>query len=59
MSILKRQRETRKQEKAALKRERREQRKTLGGQEPTQEDAAGYLAGNDERLEEDPQPERT
>lgn len=52
MSILKRQREARKQEKAALKRERREQKKLEGGQEPTQEDLAGYLTGEDEADEE-------
>ncbi len=56
MSILKRQREARKQEKAAIKRERREQKKTLGGAEPTQEDLAGYLSGTDEEIEEEPQP---
>jgi hypothetical protein len=58
MSILKRQREARKQEKAALKRGRREQRKTDGVQEPTQEDLAGYLTGVDEVVEEEPKSEQ-
>ncbi len=58
MSILKRQREARKQEKAALKRGRREQRKTDGVQEPTQEDLAGYLTGVDEEVEEEPKSEQ-
>ena len=56
MSILKRQREARKAEKAALKRERRVQRKETGTPEPTKEDLAGYLA-IDEDDEEQPQEE--
>ena len=43
MSVLKRQREARKAEKAAVKRERREQRRTEGLQEPTRDDLAAYL----------------
>jgi len=43
MSVLKRQREVRKAEKAAVKRERREQRRTEGLQEPTRDDLAAYL----------------
>jgi len=49
MSVLKRQREAKKAEKAALKRERKEQRDTDtdvgaagGGQVATREDMAGY-----------------
>lgn len=43
MSVLKRQREARKAEKAALKRDRREQRKTAEGVEPSSDDMAGYF----------------
>ena len=57
MSILKRQREARKQEKAALKRDRREQKKTIPGQEPSIDDIAGYLTGEDE-AEDEAQPEQ-
>ena len=42
MSVLKRQREAKKAEKAALKRERREQRKT-DGVETSSEDLAAYF----------------
>ena len=43
MSVLKRQREARKAEKAAVKRERREQRRSEGLQEATRDDLAAYL----------------
>ena len=43
MSVLKRQREARKAEKAAVKRERREQRRVDGLQEATRDDLAAYL----------------
>lgn len=42
MSVLKRQREVRKAEKAALKRERREQREGSTSQVATQEDLEAY-----------------
>jgi len=46
MSVLKRQRELRKQEKAALKRERKTERKERSTSEiPTKEDLAGYGVG--------------
>jgi hypothetical protein len=46
MSVLKRQRELRKQEKAALKRERKSERKEKSQSEiPTKEDLAGYGLG--------------
>jgi hypothetical protein len=46
MSVLKRQRELRKQEKAALKRERKSERKEQSHSEiPTKEDLAGYGLG--------------
>ena len=56
MSVLKRQREARKAEKAALKRERREQRKTMTSEEPGKEDLSGYFDGSAE-VEEKPQEE--
>lgn len=43
MSVLKRQREARKAEKAAVKRDRREQRRVDGLQEATRDDLAAYL----------------
>ncbi len=54
MSVLKRQREVRKAEKAALKRERREQRKTGEAGNPEGDDMAGYF---DEANEEEAEPE--
>jgi hypothetical protein len=51
MSVLKRQREARKQEKAALKRERREQRKTDSPVDS--EDMSGYFGD----VEEEATPE--
>ena len=48
MSVLKRQREVRKAEKAALKRDRREQRKSEGPHEPTADDFAGYGTEDEE-----------
>ena len=53
MSVLKRQREAKKAEKAALKRERREQRKVEiepGGSEASREDMAAYFG--EEEVEE-------
>ena len=57
MSVLKRQREVRKAEKAALKRDRREQRKSEGPHEPTADDFAGY--GTEEEPEVPKQEEQT
>ncbi len=59
MSVLKRQREVRKQEKAALKREKREQRQEDEGEASrvaTADDLAGYGIGpqDDEEAEETP-----
>ena len=58
MSVLKRQREARKAEKAALKRERKVQRDTdpegiggTGGQVATKEDLAGYGFGAEEEAQ--------
>ena len=42
MSVLKRKRELKKQEKAAIKRERREQRETSETKVATREDLEGY-----------------
>lgn len=47
MSVLKRQREAKKQEKAALKRDRREQRK-VDGVEPAGDDLSAYFGESDE-----------
>ncbi len=52
MSVLKRQREARKAEKAAIKRERRELRKTEGPQEVTAEDMDAYLGGAIDEVED-------
>ncbi len=52
MSVLKRQREARKAEKAALKRERRETRKSDGGQEASADDMAAYLGLEGEAADE-------
>lgn len=55
MSVLKRQREARKAEKAALKRERRDRRTTeepAGSQVATRDDLAGYGFAEEEAEEE-------
>lgn len=55
MSVLKRQREARKAEKAAIKRERREARKSGGGQEASADELAAYFdVGDEEPAEEEP-----
>ncbi len=53
MSVLKRQREARKAEKAALKRERREQRKAEGPQEVSSDDLSGYFDDGQDAPEEE------
>jgi hypothetical protein len=54
MSVLKRQRELRKQEKAALKRERKSERRERTHSEiPTKEDLAGYGLGREDDEDEE------
>jgi len=53
MSVLKRQREARKAEKAALKRERRVQRKTDAPEDAPSDDLSGYFDDGEDAIEEE------
>ena len=57
MSVLKRQREARKAEKAALKRERRETKKPGGGEDASEDEMAAYFATEPEAPSAQPDAE--